>query len=60
MRSYIFTERERRIIEALLRGESVSRLDVAKIMFRLRRFSQLTKDVELYLTLCRLTESKPT
>jgi len=58
MRSYIFTRRERGIVEALLRGEKVSRLEVAKIMFRLRRFTQLARDVELYLALRRLAESK--
>lgn len=58
MRSYIFTERERKILIGLLIGEEISRVDVAKIMFRFRRFSQLAKDVELYLALRKFTESK--
>ena len=58
MRSYIFTDRERRIVEGLLRNEKVSRIDVAKIMFRLRRFTRLAEDVELYMTLRRIAESK--
>jgi len=51
LRSYIFTDRERRIVEALLRGERVSRVEVAKIKHRIRRFTQLSSDVELYLRL---------
>jgi hypothetical protein len=58
MRSYIFTERERRIVEAMLRGETVSRLEVAKIRHRLRRFTRLRNDVDLYLALVKLTETE--
>jgi len=60
LRSYIFTERERKILVGLLVGEKVSRVDVAKIMFRFRRFSQLAKDVELYLALRKFAESEAT
>ncbi|MFB0502001.1 MAG: hypothetical protein ACETVP_05965 [Candidatus Bathyarchaeia archaeon] len=60
MRSYIFTERERKILVGLLVGQKVSRVDVAKIMFRFRRFSQLAKDVELYLALRKFAESEAT
>jgi len=58
MRSYIFTDRERRIVEALLKGESVSSLEVAKIRFRVRRFTRLRRDVDLYLALLKLAEPK--
>lgn len=60
MRSYIFTERERKILVGLLIGQKVSRVDVAKIMFRFRRFAQLAKDVELYLALRKFAESEAT
>jgi len=60
MRSYIFTERERKILVGMLVGEKVSRVDVAKIMFRFRRFTQLAKDVELYLALRKFAESEAT
>ena len=60
MRSYIFTERERKIVTGMLIGEEVSRVDVAKIMFRFRRFTQLAKDVELYLALRKFADSEAT
>jgi hypothetical protein len=60
LRSYIFTERERKIITGMLIGEKVSRVDVAKIMFRFRRFTNLAKDVELYLALRKFAESEAT
>jgi len=56
MRSYIFTDRERRIVEAMLKGETVSRLEVAKINHRVRRFARLRNDVDLYLRLRALTK----
>lgn len=60
MRSYIFTERERKILVDLLIGQKVSRVDVAKIMFRFRRFTQLAKDVELYLAVREYAEFEAT
>ncbi|NIU38463.1 hypothetical protein GWN65_00385 [Candidatus Bathyarchaeota archaeon] len=60
MRSYIFTDRERKIVTGLLIGEGVSRVDVAKIMFRYRRFTTLASDVELYLALRKFAESEVT
>ncbi|UCD39783.1 MAG: hypothetical protein JSV87_05070 [Candidatus Bathyarchaeota archaeon] len=60
MRSYIFTDRERKIVTGLLIGEEVSRVDVAKIMFRYRRFTTLASDVELYLALRKFAESEVT
>lgn len=60
MRSYIFTERERRIVKAFLAGEKVSRLEVAKIRHRVRKFSVLAADANLYLDLRRrLAEPEP-
>ena len=49
VRSYIFTERERRIIKRILEGEKLAEL--AKIMYRVRTFKDLQDDVELYLGL---------
>lgn len=60
LRSYIFTERERKILVGLLIGQEVSKIDVAKIMFRFRRFTQLAKDVELYLAVREYAESEAT
>jgi len=58
LRSYIFTDRERRIVKAFLAGEKVDRLDIGRIMHRVRSFKGLPGDVDLYLALRRLAESK--
>lgn len=52
MRSYIFTEMERRVISGFFQ-ELLTESDnnMAKIKHRLKRYSQLEKDVELYLKL---------
>jgi hypothetical protein len=52
MRSYIFTERERRIIQGFLSG-TVKGKDpgLMVIVSRLKSFSNLAKDVELYIRL---------
>jgi hypothetical protein len=50
MRSYIFTERERRIIrEFLTSGKKDPGIMV--IITRVRKFANLAKDVELYIRL---------
>jgi hypothetical protein len=38
MRSYIFTEYERRVIRAFLSGKKVDRLDIGRIKHRARKF----------------------
>ena len=49
MRSYIFTGRERRILEAHLINADVDRIAVSKIMHRIRKYKTLFDDVYLYL-----------
>ena len=49
MRTYIFTERERRILEAYLTKADVDKNKVAKIMHRVRKYKTLFEDVYLYL-----------
>jgi len=49
MRTYIFTARERRILEAHLAGTKVSGTEVSKIMYRFRKYKTLFDDVYLYL-----------
>jgi uncharacterized membrane protein len=50
MRTYIFTNRERRIIQAFLNGEKVDSMDMARIRYMVRTFKTLASDVQLYLT----------
>jgi hypothetical protein len=59
MRAYIFTERERAIVERFVNtGERSKGLKM--IVYRVRNFSKLSADVDLYLRLrSRLAESKP-
>jgi hypothetical protein len=55
MRSYIFTDRERKIILQYLYTPSEAKNgDIRNIKTRVRYFSQIPKDIELYL---RLTEA---
>jgi hypothetical protein len=49
MRTYIFTDRERQILEAHLMGANVDRIEVSKILHRIRKFQTLFEDVYLYL-----------
>jgi len=52
MRSYIFTEMERRVISRFFDGLlTESETNMAKIKHRVKRYSQLERDVELYLKL---------
>ena len=51
MRTYIFTERERSIIKALLEGQKLPSLTVARIRHRVKTFKELESDVQLYLKL---------
>jgi len=52
LRSYIFTDRERQIIQAFLAGERVDRLDIGRIKHRARLFRKtLTSDIDLFLKL---------
>lgn len=47
MRTYIFTEKERRTIRAVLEGKPAE--DFGKIKYRLKTFRRLAEDVSLYL-----------
>ena len=49
MRTYIFTDRERRILEAYLTDAKVDKIEVSKIMHRFRKYTTLFEDVYLYL-----------
>jgi hypothetical protein len=49
MRTYIFTDRERHILEAFVTGSEVDRTKVSKIMHRIRKHQALFEDVYLYL-----------
>jgi len=62
MRSYIFTDRERKIIRGFLSGRVESKdPNLMVIISRLKSFKDLSRDVELYLRLrSRLTEPETT
>ncbi|UCD26094.1 MAG: hypothetical protein JSW19_00230 [Candidatus Bathyarchaeota archaeon] len=49
MRTYIFTKRERRIIEAYVTSRPVDSIQVSKIIHRIRKYNTLFEDVYLYL-----------
>jgi len=59
MRSYIFTEKERALIRRVLdRRMSLSDRKLRVVLSRLRHFKDLAGDIELYIRLRRLAESK--
>jgi hypothetical protein len=47
LRTYIFTEKERRAIRSVLNGESVA--GFRRIRYRIKTFERLADDVSLYL-----------
>lgn len=49
MRTFIFSNPERAILEKYLTGRQVDNLELAKIMRRLELHTQLFEDVYLYL-----------
>jgi hypothetical protein len=50
MRTYIFTERERRILEAyLVNAANVDKIALSKIIHRFKKYKKLFDDVFLYL-----------
>ncbi|MGD8545068.1 MAG: hypothetical protein PVH12_02730 [Candidatus Bathyarchaeota archaeon] len=52
MRTYIFTERERRIIQNFLGGRiKMTDRDLSKIKSRIKLFNRLKNDVFIYLEL---------
>jgi len=62
MRSYIFTAKERAIIRMVLKKQpALKNRTFRVIIFRVRHFKELARDVELYIRLRRvLAESKGT
>ena len=54
MRTYIFTDLERRILKGWLKGEIDWRdIRLRKVLSRIRLFKELSADVELYLAVKR-------
>lgn len=52
MRTYIFTDRERRIVQRFLGGQiGITERDLSKIRSRVKLFERLKNDVFLYLEL---------
>jgi hypothetical protein len=49
MRTYIFTDRERRILEAYLTNADIDKNDVSKILHQIKKYETLFEDVYLYL-----------
>jgi hypothetical protein len=49
MRTYIFTERERGILEAYLTCAEINKIEVSKILRQVGRHKTLFEDVYLYL-----------
>ena len=50
LRTYIFTDRERRIIQSFLGGKTrITDKDLSKIRSRIKLFSRLKDDIFLYL-----------
>jgi hypothetical protein len=59
MRSYIFTHRERRILQQWLRGLKVDGIILSKVLYRFRSFKAIEGDVELYLAVRERLKAKP-
>ena len=52
MRTYIFTDRERRVVHSFLGGKTqMTNRDLSKIRSRIKLFDRLKNDVFLYLEL---------
>jgi len=49
MRTYIFTDRERRILEAYLTWAKINRSELSKILTQIHKKEMLFEDVYLYL-----------
>ena len=61
MRSYIFTDRERRIIRDFLEGRrNIKDRALSVILTRVKSFKYLASDVELYLRLRKAITANPT
>jgi hypothetical protein len=61
MRSYIFTPKERQVIQGFFEGKVKLGDDIMRqIALRLRTFTDLASDVELYLRLREAITTNPT
>ena len=49
MRTYIFTDRERRILEAYLTHAKINKSELSKILTQIQKKELLFEDVYLYL-----------
>ena len=49
MRTYIFSKKERETVIALLNGEELPSLTLARLKYRIKIFKMLESDVQLYL-----------
>jgi hypothetical protein len=61
VRTYIFTDRERRVISAFLRGKiPINDAALEQIRSRVKSFNELSGDLELYLRLREATSTAST
>jgi uncharacterized protein YjhX (UPF0386 family) len=59
MRTYIFTDRERRILETWLGGGRVEIKAISQVLSRIKSFNRLGNDIDLYLVAKRRLKAKP-
>jgi hypothetical protein len=58
MRTYVFSKKERETVNALLNGEELPSLTLARLKYRIKTFKTLQSDVQLYLQVSKkLTQS---
>jgi len=50
MRTCVFTDRERRILESHVAGGKVDKLELSKIIKQIRKHTSLFEDIYLYLS----------
>jgi len=50
MRTFVFTDRERRILESHVAGGKVDEPELSKIMKQIRKHTALFEDIYLYLS----------
>jgi hypothetical protein len=59
MRTYVFTDRERKALESWLRGERVPTESISPILSRIRSFNRLREDIDLWQRAWRRLKAKP-
>jgi hypothetical protein len=50
MRTYVFTDQERRVLESHVAGGKVDKRELSKIMNKIRKHTILFEDIYLYLS----------